>query len=185
MSQDPRVLQSQRAIIEASIQVLLRNPDAGMSEIALAAGIGRATLYRHFESKDLLVQYLARQCLEETDELMAPLKQQGLRGRAAIEAAIDVLLPMADRFKFLLSLWDIASGNKKVRAVYQRQLDELADLVGQAKQDGDIQADVSDAWVVSVFDSLLYAGWLMVRRGEMSPRQAADGFKRTFFHGLG
>jgi len=100
-----------------------------MSEIALAAGVGRATLYRHFESRELLVQALANKCLQETDELVVPLKEQGLTGKEAIEAYIDVLMPMANRFRFLMSLWNIAADDPTVIRIYQRQLRELRELV--------------------------------------------------------
>ncbi|MEM7366549.1 MAG: TetR/AcrR family transcriptional regulator [Pseudomonadota bacterium] len=183
--QDARYQKSRAAIEEASIQVLLRNPDASMSEIALSSGVGRATLYRHFESRERLIQALAKKCLDETDDLVAPLKQENLRGRAAIEATIDVLMPMADRFKFLLGLWDIAGSDRHVRTIYRRQLDELHTLVEQAKHDNDISDAISNDWIVATFDSLLTASWLMIKNGSLSQEDAASLFKRTFFDGLG
>ena len=67
-----------------------------MSEIALAAGVGRATLYRHFETKEALTRALAKQCLQETDEILEPARS--LKGRPALEAIIDCIVPLADRF---------------------------------------------------------------------------------------
>ena len=98
---DRRIVQSEQAIIEAGISALLLNPSAGMSEIAQFAGVGRATLYRHFESREALIRKLAIVCAEETDIALEPYAH--LTGRAAIEAVIDVLVPMADRFRFLIA----------------------------------------------------------------------------------
>ena len=45
--------------MRAGIETLLADRSAGMSEIARNAGIGRATLYRHFETREALVKKLA------------------------------------------------------------------------------------------------------------------------------
>ena len=180
---DARYDKSRAAIIEAGIEVLLRNPDAGMSEIAIAAGVGRATLYRHYESREVLVEELAVKCLEETDEVTAPLKAQKLTGKAAINATIDVLMPMAARFRFLMSLSSITADSRRVRQIYQRQLDELSQLVQEAQAAGDISSDLTVTWVVWSFDALLNSAWHLVELGEMTPTDAAAAFKRSFFSG--
>lgn len=183
MKEHAKLTRSRVAIEEASIEVLLRNPDAGMSEIALAAGVGRATLYRHYESREILVQTLAKKCLEETDELVKPLNAEGLTGKQAILATIDVLMPMANRFRFLMSLWSIAEHDPSVIRIYKRQLKELRELVKQAKSEGEISAELSTTWVVSMFDALLNSAWQLVELDKMTPSDAARYFKRSFFLG--
>ena len=37
-----------RAIIDAAIVLLAAEPEASMERVATAAGVGRATVYRHF-----------------------------------------------------------------------------------------------------------------------------------------
>jgi len=183
MKEHAKVTQSRQAIQEAGIETLLRNPDAGMSEIALAAGVGRATLYRHYESREALVQSLTKLCLDETDELMKPLKAQKLRGRQAIEAAIDAVMPMAARFRFLMSLWAIASNDKVVLKIYRRQLRELGGYVEQAQEDDEIVPSLSVAWVVSMFDALLNSAWFLVENGTMDIDEATAAFKHSLFCG--
>lgn len=185
MKEHAKIAQSRHAIEEAGIETLLRNPDAGMSEIALAAGVGRATLYRHYESREALVQALAKKCLEETDRLVQPLKDEGLQGRAAIEATIDVLMPMAARYRFLMSLWTIAADDRTVRRIYNRQLDELSELVTDAQAAGELRPEFSTTWIVSFFDSVLSCAWYLVESGEMSAADAAVAFKSSFFDGCG
>ncbi len=183
MKEHAKIVQSRTAIEEAGIEVLLRNPEASMSEIALVAGVGRATLYRHFESREILVQTLARKCLEETDELVEPIKAQGLRGRRAIEASIDVLIPMANRFRFLMSLKAIAANDPAINLIYKRQLGELSELVNQAQSDGEISSTLSNEWVVSMFDAILNSAWQLIEQGKVAPGDAAIAFKQSFFSG--
>ena len=183
MKEHAKFTQSRSAIEEAGIQVLLRNPDASMSEIALMAGVGRATLYRHYESREVLVQSLAKKCLEETDEILDPLKAQGLRGKQAIEASIDVLMPMANRFRFLMSLWAFTANDRVVNRIYKRQLEELKILVVQAQEDGDISSELSNVWVVSMFDAILNSAWQLIEVGEITSIEATNAVKRSFFMG--
>ena len=183
MKEHAKFAQSRSAIEEAGIEVLLRNPDASMSEIALVASVGRATLYRHYESREILVQSLARKCLEETDELLEPIKAQKLTGKQAIEASIDVLMPMANRFRFLMSLWTLAADDPVVNGIYKRQLDELKELVMQAQNDGDISSELSSVWVVSMFDAILNSAWHLIENGEITSSDAVGAIKRSFFRG--
>ena len=44
-------LRNIEAILEAATTCLARDPDASVNSIAQAAGVGRVTLYGHFESR--------------------------------------------------------------------------------------------------------------------------------------
>ena len=127
MKKDTRQVQSENAIIEASIRTLLVNPSAGMSEIATAAGVGRATLYRHVESRQALLEKLVLVCMEEMDAATAPLAH--LTGGAALEARIDATMPLADRFHFLAELWTIAADSEAITQIDNKLDDEFAVLV--------------------------------------------------------
>lgn len=177
---DARYKKSRAAIIDAGIEVLLANPNAGMSEIAQAAGVGRATLYRHFETRNELVQALTILCLEETDEILQPVKDAGLTGLSAISASIDLIVPMADKYRFLMSLSAIAAEDATVKRIYRRQLKELYDLVEVAKDAGEIDSNLPTAWVVGSYDALLNTAWELVEQNQLTSVDAAVYFKRSF-----
>jgi AcrR family transcriptional regulator len=180
-TEDQRAVQSRAAILESGIRTLLVHPGAGMSEIALAAGVGRATLYRHFDTKETLTRALARRCLQETDEILEPARS--LKGRAALEAIIDCIVPLADRFRFLMSLWTLAANDRSVMKIYKRQLDELSETIEQAKISQEIRKDLPTSWLVKQFDASLNAAWEMVESGEIDSGEAATYFHQSFFSG--
>ena len=177
---DARYQKSRMAIVESSIQLLLSNPDAGMSEIAIAAGVGRATLYRHFETRDELIKELTMLCLEETDEVLKPLKETGLRGLDAIVESIRVIVPLADRFRFLMSLASIGASDKEIGRVYRRQLNELTRYVEEGKKLGDISKTLPSEWIVAMYDALLNAAWGLIQYDKMESEQATELFIRSF-----
>lgn len=184
MNTDARAVRSRKSLLDAGRDLLLKNPAATLSQIAVHAGVGRATLYRHFETRDQLVQALAQLSLEETDAVTAPLKQAGLKGRAAIEATIDAVMPLADHYHFLLSLWNFAEVDPEVTKIYDRQVAELVTLVEQAKTAGEINRDLDTNWIVTLIDSMLYSGWWLIANQDATSEDMANHAKLSLFQGI-
>lgn len=178
---DRRLVQSEQAIIEAGISLLLVNPAAGMSEIAQAAGVGRATLYRHFETREALIRKLALICLEETDRALEPYEH--LSGKALIEKIVDVLMPMADRFCFLVNLWSYVENDDEVKSIEARMDGEMRYVLNRAKDAGEIRPDLPTSWLSVLFNNTITSGWMLVNSGEATSDQAASYAKKTFFDG--
>ena len=183
MKKDKRFIQSERAIIEASIQTLLVNTSAGMSDIAEVAGVGRATLYRHFESREALIEKLAFICSEAIEAAIAPL--QHLSGRAAIEAHIEATLPLINRFHFLTTLWAIVADSDAIQQLDNQLIDDMGTLIDQAKAAGDINPSLPTIWIASLYQStLMAAGWL-IASGDITIDEAIVYTKQSFFSGCG
>jgi serine phosphatase RsbU (regulator of sigma subunit) len=54
-------------IVEAARHLLATDPDATMAQIAKAAGLGRGTAYRHFPTRDELVEAVRRQARDDAE----------------------------------------------------------------------------------------------------------------------
>lgn len=183
MKKDKRLVQSEKTIIEASIQTLLVNPSAGMSDIATAAGIGRATLYRHFESREALIEKLILVCVEALEAATTPL--QHLFGRAAIEARIEAVMPLADRFHFLAMLWTETVDREAIKQVDNQQANEMATLIHQAKEAGEINPSLPTLWVVTFYEGTMMAAWWLIASGDITIDDAVVYVKQSFFSGCG
>lgn len=181
---DARANRSREALINAGIQLFLKNPGASLKEVAEFAGVGRATLYRHFDTRDQLIQEIAQESLIMTDSVMVPIKQQQLSAEESIRAIFHAIMPMADRYHFLLSLWSIAGDNEEVMATYMRQLSELNELVEHARSEGFIREELSNEWIVLTIDTMIYSGWWLISEGQCTPEQAAEQAVMTLFNGV-
>jgi AcrR family transcriptional regulator len=94
-------LRTSAAILEAAAHLLAEH-DASMIEIAAAAGVGRATLYRHYPTREALLAALAAQALDELAERIADAALEDATVPEAIERLARVLLTVADRYVVLV-----------------------------------------------------------------------------------
>ncbi len=180
----PQRLSSRQSILDAASAVWAQNPGASTREIALRAGVGRATLHRHFPSRADLLRALADEAMAEIDAAIAASREAGPSARDQLEAYLDRVVPRADRSRFLWSEPDVMN-DPQIREGYARQLRQARELVGRLQEEGAIAADVPTQWVVSAIDSLTYAAWWAAQDGEIAPKSASRLVLRTLLDGLG
>jgi AcrR family transcriptional regulator len=123
-------------ILDAALEVLGQNPDAGMGEIASAAGVVRRTVYGHFPTRADLVRTLAQRAV---DEITAVLTEVNASERAAEAVWVDFiarLWPLARRYRVLVALRRGEYG-QEIHALLGPVDEILADLVqrGQDREE--------------------------------------------------
>ena len=97
----PLNLRTGAAILETAAHLLAEH-DASMSEIATAAGVGRATLYRYYPTREALLAALAAQALDEIAERVADAGIEHATVAEGIERLARVLLTVGDRYVVLV-----------------------------------------------------------------------------------
>lgn len=170
-------------LLDAAAAVLARNPGASIADVAVRAGVSRATLYRYFPSREALIRALAIEALGQTDEAVAPLRDQTSSSTETLQLTIGALIPLGERFHFLTTEFGVM-GDPEVAEIYERQQSELSNLVEAVKAEGGIAREIPTAWVVAVIDTLIYAAWTSVEEGFIASRDAVDLVNRTLFSGL-
>lgn len=96
--------ETRNRIVDVAREVLGQRPDAGMAEIASAAGVVRRTVYGHFPARADLVETLAGRA---ADEVKAVLDEVNASTAAADAVWIDFVVrlwPLAHRYRVLLAL---------------------------------------------------------------------------------
>ena len=134
-------------ILDVALDVLGEDPDAGMGEIAAAAGVVRRTVYGHFPSRTDLVRTLAERAVAEMTAVLAEVSASDAEADAAWAEFIARVWPVAHRYRVLLALRRGEYGE----AIHSLlgPLDELlADLV-QRGQDSEVFARHLPAGVLS------------------------------------
>jgi AcrR family transcriptional regulator len=150
------VERNRQALLAAAAEELARNPGASMVDIATAAHLTRATLYRHFGTREQLVEGLQAQALDHASRALADSRLEEGPALAALHRAIDVLAALGPRFRpLLVEGADLDPDFQARRAVV---LDPLREVVRRGQAEGEIRADLTPEWVVTALASLLAAG---------------------------
>jgi AcrR family transcriptional regulator len=157
-------------ILDVALEVLGQNPDAGMADIASAAGVVRRTVYGHFPTRTDLMRTLTQRAV---DEIAAVLTEVNDPERAADAVWVDFiahLWPLTRRYRVLLALRRGEHG-KEIHALLGPVDKVLADLV-QRGQDREafgrhlpaaILSQLAYATVFAIADNGLSDGTLGAR----------------------
>ncbi|MYE82405.1 MAG: TetR/AcrR family transcriptional regulator [Gammaproteobacteria bacterium] len=173
---------ARRAIVDAAMRLWSVNPGAPLHEVAERAGVGRATLHRHFRGRDALLAEVAHTCLDEMRAVVGVLVTPGASARERLRGMFEAVIPLGDRYSFLQRESVV---DEEAVAGYRAQLDWVAALVADLKAEGDVAADVPSAWVVGQIDQLVWTAWNETARGRIAAADAATLAVRTLLEGLG
>jgi AcrR family transcriptional regulator len=91
-------------ILDVALEVLGQNPDAGMGDIASAAGVVRRTVYGHFPTRTDLIRTLTQQAVNEIAAVLTEANASGGAVEAVWVDFIARLWPLTHRYRVLLAL---------------------------------------------------------------------------------
>ena len=157
------------AIVEAAIRLMNANPGVSMSEMAMRAGVGRATLHRHFRTRDDLLSTNGARCIHEMNEAVRAVDRKGRPAIERLRIMFEAVIPLGDRYNFLR--FDTGKYEDSADA-YMAQLEWVAALVNDLKAEGNIDPEVPARWVIAQIDQLV---WGRLERGLRSASQRRRG----------
>ncbi|MBM9503164.1 TetR/AcrR family transcriptional regulator [Actinacidiphila acididurans] len=134
-------------ILDVALDVLGDNPDAGMGDIASAAGVVRRTVYGHFPSRLDLIRTLTERAVTEMTAVLTEADTPDAEAGATWVAFVARLWPVAHRYRVLLALRRGEYGE----AIHSLlgPLDELLAGLVQRGQDSDVFAQHLPAGILS------------------------------------
>ena len=134
-------------ILEVALDVLGENPDAGMGDIASAAGVVRRTVYGHFPSRLDLIRTLTERAVTEVTAVLAEVSASDAEADVTWVEFVARVWPVAHRYRVLLALRRGEYG-AAIHGLLGPMDDLLADLVKRG-QDSDVFAQHLPAGLLS------------------------------------
>ena len=152
-------------ILDVALEVLGQNPDAGMGDIASAAGVVRRTVYGHFPTRADLVRTLTQQAVNEIAAVLTEVNASEGAAEAVWVNFIAGLWPLTHRYRVILALRRGEYG-EEIHSLLGPIDQILADLV-QRGQDSEVFGRHLPADILS---QLAYAAVFAIADNDLSNR---------------
>jgi len=130
------------AILEGAARIFATHGEqANMNDVAAAAGVARATVYRYFPNREALVLALAQATVSEVEHRLASARIGEVAPEEGIARAIRGLVDVGDPF-VLLARERLRSDPGR----FERSLTEpLRRLFERGQADGEVRDDITSA----------------------------------------
>jgi AcrR family transcriptional regulator len=158
------------AILEAARRTLAERPGASMQEIAEAAGLHRATVHRHFASRDDLLAALRARSLEEVSAGLDAARLDDGPAREALGRATVAALEVSERYRlarFTALLGPAALGQQA------RLRSSVAKVIERGQRDEGLRADLPADVLTAAWGGLMVGFLPDLYRGSLDVEQAA------------
>lgn len=176
-------LRNHAALLDAAADVLAVAPQATLAEVATRAGLGRATLYRHFESRDALRAAIRTEALSRACDALAGAHLRDCDTREGIRRAVAVLVPLGMRFRILLT--EGSDTDAEFLAARNEALAPLWAVLVRGVENGELPPGANTAWLGMTLAGMLMTAARAAGTGLIDPAAAGDLVAEAFLNGFG
>jgi TetR/AcrR family transcriptional regulator, mexCD-oprJ operon repressor len=130
------------AILDGAARIFaVQGEQASMNDVAEAAGVARATVYRYFPNREALLDELARAAVDDVDARLASARIDEVAPEEGIARAVRALVDVGDSFVLLAR-----ERRRSDQERFERRLTQpLRGLFERGQASGDIRDDITSA----------------------------------------
>ncbi len=169
-------------IVEVAARLLGSNPNVGMGEVGAAAGVSRATVYRHFPTREALIAAIQVQAIEQSEQALLACRLDEGSATDALRRLCTAWLDVAERY----ALAEVGHATDEETLAHRRRVlgDPLRALIERGRAGGEFSATLSTEWCIRSFGALLLAGARGVADGTLTHDEAPHVVFRSLHEGL-
>lgn len=154
-------------VLRSAAALLTRKSTATMDEVAKAAGIGRATLHRHFAGRDALVRALESLGIQEFEAALDAAALDEGPSEQALRRLIAAVEPSAGLLSFLVTENQLFEGDE-VNEGWNRLDARVSAFFRRGQERGEIRIDLTPAWLTEALYGLVSTGAWAVQAGRIA-----------------
>jgi TetR/AcrR family transcriptional regulator, mexCD-oprJ operon repressor len=170
------------AILDVAVDLFAQGGEPpSMGAVAEAAGVARATLYRYFPSRELLLKAVSATVLEATATGLAGAELDQVPVSEAVARVARVIAAAGSKYSALRSTLMIEADYS---GVVEKQIEKILEaLVDRGVNDGTLRRDFTVKEMMLVFGQLLGSLPGLVAEHGASAEHAAALVTSVFLHG--
>lgn len=154
-------------MLRSAAALLTRKSTATMDEVAKAAGIGRATLHRHFAGRDALVRALENLGIQEFEAALDAAALEEGPSEQALRRLIAAVEPSAGLLSFLVTENQLFEGDE-VNEGWNRLDARVSAFFRRGQERGEFRIDLTPAWLTEALYGLVSTGAWAVQAGRVA-----------------
>lgn len=161
------------AILDAATRCLAHDPDASLADIAREAGVGRVTLYGHFDSRPTLVAEVVAAAMAHTEAELATVDLTG--------DPVDVMRRLlfaswrlTHRHGALVQAAEKCLPPEQIRDAHEQLVARVQSVLRRGRRAGRFRRDMPLAWQVTMIQSVLHGASAAVNRGDHTADAAGE-----------
>jgi AcrR family transcriptional regulator len=172
------------SILDAAVHLLAGDPAAGMAEIASASGIGRATLYRHFPTREDLFDAILQRAFGDAENAVAASRPEEGTATDALHRLVVGMLSLGDRYRFLFAQ-DVVFARREPGCDPEERLGRpIRALIERGQASGEFDASLPAAWMATAAGALIAIGIRDAALDRTRGRDLAEDVTRMVMRGI-
>lgn len=159
-------------VLRSAAALLTRKSTATMDEVARAAGIGRATLHRHFAGREALVRALEELGIQEVGAALDAATLDEGTSEETLRRFVVAIEPSAGLLSFLVTENQLFEGDGQNDG-WDRLDARVAAFFRRGQERGEIRIDLTPAWLTEALYGLISSAAWAVQAGRVASQDFA------------
>jgi len=173
-------LRNVERILDAAVVCLSQRQNATMADIAKEAGLGRVTLYGHFDSRPALIDAVVARVIENGERTLASVDLDG-DPREALTRLIRSSWQLVDQARSVIAAAEDELSPERIRELHDSPATRVESLIDRGRSEGLFRDDMPTSWLVAVLHQILHGAGAEISAGRLEPADAPDLIVQTVF----
>ncbi len=165
------------------MEVFAEDPSATIDAVAAAAGVGRATVHRHFPTRDDLRRAAWLGALDDVGRAVSIAVDQNLAAVPALDRVLEAILAESVAYRVLVRV--AVEVDAQVDAAYQELLGSVGAVLGRARSEGLLDDAMDIGWLADAWSGVALVALEWVAAGKLDQPAAVVAVRRTYWAGAG